>query len=211
MNTKKHIASLDKMKLNELHAKFAEVFGKDTRSHNKAFLLRKITEALQAEGGASRKKNARPSANATTETAGGTESTPHVGATTEQIPEDLSEKAAEKLTKLTVPELQALYLKVVGRSTGSSNAAYLLWKIREARKGRVPVGPRKSARNGDVTFKILPLRMEAAIVDKLDQAWKRLGLHSRMDLFRKAVQSYLAGVGETEVAALLTDAASEGR
>jgi hypothetical protein len=211
MNTKKQIASLDKMKLNELHAKFAEVFGKDTRSHNKVFLVRKITEALQAEGGASRKKNARPSANATTKTAGGTESTPHVGATTEQIPEDLSEKAAEKLTKLTVPELQALYLKVVGRSTGSSNAAYLLWKIREARKGRVPVGPRKSARNGDVTFKILPLRMEAATVDKLDQAWKRLGLHSRMDLFRKAVQSYLAGVGETEVAALLTDAASEGR
>jgi hypothetical protein len=199
------------MKLNELHAKFAEVFGKGTRSHNKAFLIRKITEALQAEGGALRKKNASPNANTTTETAFATKNTSPAAGTTEQIPEDLPEKAAEKLTKLTVPELQTLYLKVVGRSTGSSNAAYLLWKIREARKGRVPVGPRKSARNGDVTFKILPLRMEAAIVDKLDQAWKRLGLHSRMDLFRKAVQSYLAGVGETEVAALLTDAASEGR
>jgi hypothetical protein len=207
MNTKKHIASLDKMKLNELHAKFAEVFGKDTRSHNKAFLLRKITEALQAEGGASRKKNASSSANTTTETTGGTESTSHVGATAEQIPENLP----EKLTKLTVRELQTLYLEVVGRSTGSSNSAYLVWKIREARKGRIPIGPRMSVRTGEVTFKILPLRMEAAVVDKLDQAWKRLGLHSRMDLFRKALQGYLAGVGETEVAALLTDAPSEGR
>lgn len=36
------------------------------------------------------------------------------------------------------------------------------WKIREARKGRIPIGPRTSARREDVTFKILPpLRMEA--------------------------------------------------
>jgi hypothetical protein len=207
MNTKKQIASLDEMKLNELHARFAEVFGKDTRSHNKAFLIRKITEALQAEGGVSRKKNASPSANTTTETAGATESTPHVGATAEQIPENLP----EKLTKLTVPELQTLYLEVVGRSTGSSNSAYLVWKIREARKGRIPIGARKSAPRKEVTFKILPLRMEAAVVDKLDEAWKRLGLHSRMALFRKALQSYLAGVGETEVAALFTNPASERR
>ena len=46
MNTKKQIASLDKMKLNELQARFAEVIGKKTRSPNRKFLVRKITEAL---------------------------------------------------------------------------------------------------------------------------------------------------------------------
>ena len=29
--------------------------------------------------------------------------------------------------------------------------------------------------------------MEAGVVDKLDEAWKRQGLHSRMDLFRKSL------------------------
>ena len=66
--------------------------------------------------------------------------------------------------------------------------------------------PRKNAQREGVTFKILPLRMEATVVDKLDEAWKRQGLHSRMDLFRKSLHDYLAGVGEDEVAALLTDA-----
>ena len=116
---------------------------------------------------------------------------------------------SEKLTKLDVPALQVRYLEVVGRPTGSTNKAYLVWKIREARKGRIPVGPRKSARREDVTFKILPLRMEATVVDKLDEAWKRQGLHSRMDLFRKSLHDYLVGVGENDVAALLTNAAAE--
>ncbi|MGA7741797.1 MAG: hypothetical protein WBP56_06870 [Polyangia bacterium] len=232
MSTTKEIANLDKMKLNELQAKFAEVIGKKTRSPNKRFLLRKITEALQTAGsstaGASAaspgtvsetavttdETSASPSASAVSETAVTTSETsaspspsvvsePAVGADTATAP------GAEKLTKLTVPELQARYLEVVGRPTGSSDKPYLIWKIREAQKGRIPIGPRKSARSEDVTFKILPLRMEAAVVDKLDQAWKRHGLHSRMDLFRKSLHDYLASLGETEIAALLTDASRE--
>jgi hypothetical protein len=231
MSTTKEIANLDKMKLNELQAKFAEVIGKKTRSPNKRFLVRKITEALQTAGsstaGASAaspgtvsepapasEMSASPSASAVSETAVTTSETsaspspsvvsePAVGADTATAP------GAEKLTKLTVPELQARYLEVVGRPTGSRDKPYLIWKIREARKGRIPIGPRKSARREDVTFKILPLRMEAAVVDKLDEAWKRHGLHSRMDLFRKSLHDYLASLGETEIAALLTDASRE--
>ena len=109
----------------------------------------------------------------------------------------------EKLTKLEVPELQARYLEVVGRPTGSDNKAYLIWKIREAQKGRIPVGPRKSAHREGVTFKVLPLRMESELVDKLDDAWKRQGLHSRMDLFRKSLQAFLSNAGEADVAAML--------
>jgi hypothetical protein len=204
MNTKKQIANLAKMKVNELQAKYAELFGKETHSRNKAFLLRKVAEALQPKGDCTGVKNTNPRASAMT---ANTEAATAAEIVTEQV----SKKSSERLTKLAVPELQARYLEVVGRQTGSSDKPYLIWKIREARKGRVPIGPRKSTRTGDVTFKILPLRMEAAVVDKLDEAWKRLGLHSRMDLFRKSLQGYLAGVGETEVAALLTDAASEGR
>jgi len=204
MNTKKQIANLAKMKLNELQAKYAEVFGKETHSHNKTFLLRKITEALQAAGDCAGVKNANPGASAMTENT--------VAATAAKtVVEQVPNKSSERLTKLTAPELQARYLEVVGRPSGSCNKQYLVWKIREARKGRIPLGPRKNAQREGVTFKILPMRMDAAIVDRLDEAWKRQGLHSRMDLFRKALHDYLTGVGETEVAALLTDAASERR
>ncbi len=105
-----------------------------------------------------------------------------------------------------MPTLQARYLEVVGRSTGSDNKAYLIWKIRKAQKGRIPVGPRNSAHREGVTFKVLPLHMESNLVDKLDEAWKRQGLHSRMDLFRKSLQAFLANAGEAAVAAMLATA-----
>jgi len=187
--TKNEIAKLGKMKVNELQAKFAEVTGETTRSPNKTFLIRRITEALQAaDGNAKTVKAKEPEAAA-----------PSGDATAQTEPTT----AGEKLTKLEVPELQARYLEVVGRSTGSDNKAYLIWKIREAQKGRIPVGPRKSAHREGVTFKVLPLRMESDLVDKLDEAWKRQGLHSRMDLFRKSLHAFLANAGEADVAAML--------
>lgn len=192
--TKKAIEKLSTMKVNELQAKFAEVTGETTRSPNKTFLIRRITEALQAaDAGAKTAKAKVPEADAH-------EAEVETTAQTEAAP------AREKLTKLDVPTLQARYLEVVGRSTGSDNKAYLIWKIREAQKGRIPVGPRKSAHREGVTFKVLPLRMESDLVDKLDEAWKRQGLHSRMDLFRKSLQAFLASAGEADVAAMLATA-----
>ena len=192
--TKKEIAKLGNMKVNELQAKFAEVTGETTRSPNKTFLIRRITEALQtADGEAKAAKAKKPEADAPRA---------EVAATAQTEPTT----AGEKLTKLEVPELQARYLEVVGRPTGSDNKAYLIWKIREAQKGRIPVGPRKSAHREGVTFKVLPLRMESDLVDKLDAAWKRQGLHSRMDLFRKSLHAFLANAGEADVAAMLATA-----
>ena len=192
--TKKAIEKLSTLKVNELQAKFAEVTGETTRSPNKTFLIRRITDALQAaDAGAKTAKAKVPEADAhdaEVETTAQTETAP----------------AREKLTKLDVPTLQARYLEVVGRSTGSDNKAYLIWKIREAQKGRIPVGPRKSAHREGVTFKVLPLRMESDLVDKLDEAWRRQGLHSRMDLFRKSLQAFLASAGEADVAAMLATA-----
>jgi hypothetical protein len=187
--TKKAIEKLSTMKVNELQAKFAEVTGETTRSPNKTFLIRRITEALQAAED-----------NAKTDKAKESEAEP-----TADTPADAA-PAREKLTKLDVPTLQARYLEVVGRSTGSDNKAYLIWKIREAQKGRIPVGPRKSTHREGATFKVLPLRMESDLVDKLDEAWKRQGLHSRMDLFRKSLQAFLQNAGEADVAAMLATA-----
>lgn len=67
---------------------------------------------------------------------------------------------------------------------------------------RIPVGPSKSAHRDGVTFKVLPLRMESDLTDKLDEAWKRQGLHSRMDLFRKSPQAFLQNTGGADAAAM---------
>jgi hypothetical protein len=101
-------------------------------------------------------------------------------------------------------------LEVVGRPTGSTNKAYMIWKIREAKKGRIPLGPRKSAHREGVTFKVLPLRMEAAVVDKLDEAWRSRGIKNRTEFFRGALCHYLKQLGAEDVAALFADVTAVG-
>jgi hypothetical protein len=196
MSTKKEITKLTKMKLNELQAKFAEVTGETTRSPNKMFLARRISEALHAADASAKAANAPDAAARDADAEGST----------------LTESADVdgKLTKLEVPELQARYLEVVGRPTGSTNKAYMIWKIREAQKGRISVGPRKSAHRAGVTFKVLPLRMEAAAVDKLDEAWRSRGIKNRMEFFRGALCHYLKQLGAEDAAALFVDATDAG-
>jgi hypothetical protein len=212
--TKRDIAKLAKLRVNELQAKFAEVVGETTRSPNKTYLIRRISEALEAADEADRAAQAASPAPTPEEPEEA--APPATVAATEPEPEqpdqpdpdaEQTEPAGgvEKLTKLSVPALQAKYVEVVGRETASSNRLYLLWKIREAQKGRVPVGPRRNTRREGVAFKVLPLRMEADLVEQLDAAWRRLGLPSRMELIRRALQAYLANSGETEVAARLAN------
>jgi len=190
MNTKKEIAKLGKMKVNELQAKFAEVIGEKTRCPNKTFLLRRITEALQAKAPTD-----------TTALRSGVSTKPH-GKTSDPV--------VEKLTRLDVDELRARYIEAIGRPTGSTNKAYMIWKIREAKKGRVSVGPRNDARRAGVTFKILPLRMETVVVNKVDDAWRSRGIKNRMAFFRGALGHYLKHLGAEDAAALFSDAAVVG-
>lgn len=112
----------------------------------------------------------------------------------------------KKLSKMTVAELQIRYREVIGRDTGSTNKAYLVWKLREAAKGRIPVGPRTAAhREGPAPdMMVLPLRMEREVVEAMDEAWKRLGIKNRMDLFRTALRTCFEGAGEADVAQLIT-------
>ena len=101
---------------------------------------------------------------------------------------------------------------VVGRSTGSDDRRHLIWKIREAEKGRINVGPHKTrARDGEpLDVKILPLRLEADVADKMDEAWRAKGIKNRMEFFRGAIGHYLAHLGARDAAALFTNAGATG-
>lgn len=162
------LESLSKLRLPELQARFAEIVGEPTRSPNKTFLLRRIGEALEAS---EQPTNAEPPTPADTTTEAGPKA---------------------KLTKLSVGELQALYREVVGRETRSSDSAYLVWKLRQAHEGRVRVGPIERRAPGEAAdVKVLPLRMTAAEVEALDEAWRRLGFKSRTAMIRKAIADLL--------------------
>lgn len=161
------LESLSKLRLPELQARLAEIVGEPTRSPNKTFLLRKIGEALEAR---EQQTNAEPPTPATTTTEAGPKA---------------------KLTKLSVAELQAMYREVVGRETRSSDSAYLVWKLRQAQKGRVRVGPIERRSGGTCDVKVLPLRMPAAEVEALDEARLRLGFKSRTAMLKKAIADLL--------------------
>src|SRR5690606_36984345 len=123
------------------------------------------------------------------------------------VAESTPPKARGRFASMTIEERQTKYLEVVGRSTGSDDRRYLGWKIREAEKGRINVGPRKTrAREGEpLDVKILPLRLEADVADKMDEAWRAKGIKNRMEFFRGAIGHYLAHLGARDAAALFTN------
>lgn len=190
------------LRLPDLQARFAELVGEETRCPNKAFLLRRIGEALEA-----RAAQATPPEDVTAEAA-----TPTDDATAPDdapAPDDARADDEEdieldgaRLQDLDVEQLRARYLDVVGRGTGSHDKRYLIWKIRQAQQGKVPVGPvgRRQPGEPPVEHKVLPLRMPAETVEALDDVWRRRGLKSRMDLFRHALDQYLTGLGEEAAA-----------
>jgi hypothetical protein len=98
-----------------------------------------------------------------------------------------------KLTKVSVAELHAMYREVVGRETRSTDSAYLVWRLRQAQKLRIRVGPIERSAPGDAAdVKVLPLRMTAAEIEGLDEAWHRLGFKSRTAMIKKAIADMLA-------------------
>ena len=192
--TKDTLANLDTMRLPELWAVYEEVFGETTKNPNKTSLVRKITTAIEARDAGEPNPPATDNETAATATATETETASPAG------------DEPVRLTKLSVDELRERYREVIGRPTSSTAKSYLVWKLREAAKGRIPVGPRTTTRHADGEAKdmmVLPLRMERADVEAMDDAWKRLGLKNRTDLFRFALRAYFQGAGESEVAARL--------
>ncbi|MBM3855758.1 MAG: hypothetical protein FJ399_21825 [Verrucomicrobia bacterium] len=202
---------LDELKVSELQAKFTGVVGETTRSPNRTYLLRRIREAIAAAASAIESQGgqvsaatdeARQPADVAGSTAVGAEG---VAPASSATPAESAEPAANpKLSKLDVPALQALYREIIGRDTRSTSRHYLVFKLQKAQKGRVPLGPRESRRKEGESFKVLPLRLEAGLVDQMDAAWRRQGLGSRMEMFRAALRLYFDGVGENALADLMT-------
>jgi hypothetical protein len=179
------LKALAKARLPELRAEYAEIVGETTRSPNRTFLLRKISETLTAASANGNPSTPRKASKATQAS----------GATTA---EGAAAKQRGRFSALTIPELKAKYLEVVGRETGSSDRAYLIWKIREAESGRVPVGPRKVHAAGDMTT--LPFRIPTAASEAMDEAWRARGVKSRNRFLQDAVAHYLAHLGDAVAA-----------
>jgi hypothetical protein len=107
------------------------------------------------------------------------------------------------LMDMDVEALQKLYAEVVGRTTGSDHKGYLVWKIREARKGRIKVGPRQGRSASGVPMKVIPLRIETEVLGALEGVIGVLDLGSRNNLFREALREYLTNHQHPELAAKL--------
>lgn len=54
-------------------------------------------------------------------------------------------------------------------------------------------------------MKILPLRLETELADKMDEAWRRKGIKNRMEFFRGAIGAYLTQLGARDAAAAIRD------
>jgi len=104
---------------------------------------------------------------------------------------------------LSVEELQARHQELIGRPTGSTDIAYLRWRLRQAERGLIRVGSEPRMARGDEDILVLPLRMPAPVVERMDEARRRLGLASRAELFRRALHRYFVDSGEREVADFL--------
>jgi hypothetical protein len=199
--TKRTKNELERLRLPELQARFREVVGETSRSPNRKFLTRRIEEALAARAA----QEAAPATSRRTVA----QRAPEPASTEARVDEPTTEsnvttpRQRGRFVSMSVEEMQAKYLEVVGRATGSDDRRYLIWKIREAEKGRIPVGPRKTReRNGEpLDVKILPLRLEAEIVERMDEAWRSRGIKNRMEFFRRALGHYLSHLGAEDAAA----------
>lgn len=226
---------LDRLRLPGLQQRYREVVGEDTRCPNRTFLIRKIVEALEARAAASAAPSPQPVAEPVTATpesapieavaaaqpmiAETAHAEPRVAAaaspavatpsTKPMRPQRAERPRARpqrgRFKSMTVEELQTAYLAIVGRPTGSTDRRYLVWKIREAEKGNVPVGPRDTRtpdQQASTDTRILPLRLDAPSVAAIDATWRAQGLKSRMEFFRRALGHYLAHVGAHGAAAM---------
>lgn len=196
---KENLAALG---LPALWERFKEATGETTKSPNKKFLAQRIEEALAA-----RAAEPAPAEEPPSPTGSSARATPAPEPATAPD-ESAPPRPRGRFASMTIDELQAKYLEAVGRATGSDDRRYLIWKIREAEKGRIPVGPRKTReRSGEpLDVKILPLRLEAEIVERMDEAWRSRGIKNRMEFFRRALGHYLSHLGAEDAAARFTNA-----
>lgn len=105
------------------------------------------------------------------------------------------------LADLTVEELKTAYRAEIGRDTGSIDRGYLIWKIREARKGRIKVGRvERTQRDPAAPQKVMPVRLVEAAVARMDEAIAAAGYSTRLSFIREALAEKLERLGAGEAA-----------
>lgn len=101
---------------------------------------------------------------------------------------------------LSTEQLRTMYREVVSRDTASTSRSYLIWKIREAKAGRVPVGPSKGRVHHGPTSAVTILIDEDVLKD-LDKTAKQDGFTKRLPYMRDLMRRGLEVRGHAELAA----------
>jgi hypothetical protein len=223
------VNELSVLRLPELRERYREVLGVETRCPNRTFLVRSICNALRSEETEESETQADDDATVDDAADSAVGDVDDAARLDGEVEED--EAAAEqdaphgdapsrariprqprgRFASMTVEELQVKYREVVGRDTGSTDKRYLIWKVREAEKGRIPVGPRRVRERASepADVKILPLRLEADVVESMDEAWRARGMKTRMQFLRRALGHYLTHLGAVDAAAKFAGDAAE--
>jgi hypothetical protein len=126
----------------------------------------------------------------------------------EQTPE--AAPAAKRKRDMSIEDLRAEYVRVVGRETGSTDRRYLLWKLSEAAKGKITVGAiEKRAPRDKTTLQTLPLNLLRETTRLLDTAVAASGAKSRSAFIRAALVEKLRAIGDAEAVAAAEALAAE--
>lgn len=175
---------LAELSLGDLRSLHGEAGCDPTKSPNRVYLARQVVAALAPRAAAKPEPTPEPEKR-------------------DDEGEPAAKQKREKLPVKTVDELRAEYLDVVGRPTDSTDAGYLKWKIREARKGNIRVGAIERGSSEPRDEMVLPIRMDRALVEKLDAHWKAEGYKSRMAFIRNALATLIGNEGNDGLAALI--------
>lgn len=196
---------LETMRLPELQALFGKLLRKPTRSPNRKFLLRSIKGALASQRPTPKgRRRGEAQGNAMPPATPPAAVSPAEPALRTPSGVDAGAPAAGAAPRghymgMSVPALQGIYLEKIGRPTNSHDRAYLVWKIREAEKGRVPIGPRKRRDPAD-EMKTIPIRIGKKGLAGLDAVWRATGYRSRAQFIDCALGGLLKQVGALEAA-----------
>lgn len=111
--------------------------------------------------------------------------------------------AAPRWRDLTTDQLRATYREVLGRETASHDRAYLAWKVREAKAGRVPVGPAKGrVHHGPTTA--VTIQFDEDLLTELDATATADGFPKRLPYLRDLLRRGLEVRGHAALAARFT-------
>ena len=107
-----------------------------------------------------------------------------------------TEPASKRKRDMSIDDLRTEYARVIGRETGSTDRRYLLWKLSEASKGKIPVGPvQKRAPRDKANMQVLPLGLLRETTRLLDAAVKASGVKNRSAFIRAALIEKLRVIG----------------